>query len=97
MNDYNRGVIRHETAYAQGKMVDHQGWVGALPRKISPSDIDMALDNDGWVLLIELAANGTTLLELPTGQRRLFESLVRAGRGNILAALWHHDTPPASG
>ncbi len=73
------GAIMREIAYSQGKMLSHEGW--GLPRGISPSDIDMAVDSAGYVLFVELwrgwGASGWLSHHLK-GQRRLYLNIARA-------------------
>lgn len=71
------GEIRRELAYAQGKMIDHSGLGNHLPRGITPSDIDMVLDNAGQIMFVEVSTRTCDWSALPTGQRRLYESLVK--------------------
>lgn len=93
-----KGSILVEEAYAAGKMLDHSGWHGVLPRNGTPSDvdmtistsqIDMAVDNNGVILIVELSTRTDKWHELNTGQRLLYENMVWAGQGNIKAALCH--------
>ena len=67
-----QGSILSETAYAQGKMLDHSEWQPLLPRGITPSDIDAVV---------------------ATGQRRLFEDIIRGSQGQHWAASVKHDVP----
>lgn len=88
-----RGSIYAEAAYAQGKMLDHSSWNSILPRLITPSDIDMAIDNRGEILFIEVSSSTPNWYEIPKGQRRLYESLLRNSTGNQAAALVRHSVP----
>lgn len=88
------GSIIIEEAYAQGKMLDHSGWRHTLPRNITPSDIDMCIDNNGVILLVELSSQTDNWNDLKRGQALLYENLVWAGCGNIKAALAYiHPAP----
>lgn len=102
-----RGAIIIESAYAAGKMLDHSLWRNELPRKITPSDIDMivhddsvvesnnmVVDNNGVILFVELSSKTDKWNELSRGQRLLYENLVWAGCGNIKAALCHINPEP---
>jgi hypothetical protein len=62
------GAIYSEAAYAQGKMLDHSGWYGVLPKRITPSDIDAVWDNSGDILFGELSSQHETWGELSRGQ-----------------------------
>jgi len=88
----NRGVIRCEEAYAQGKMLDNSAW-NYLPRGITPSDIDLVFDNAGRMLICELSrhhARWGALRKHAPGQVSLYEILVRRG---CTAALLKHSVP----
>jgi len=56
-----RGEIIAEQAYAQGKMLDHSGWTGFLPRNITPSDIDMVIANGQSMMLIEWSSRSSAI------------------------------------
>lgn len=84
----NRGSIYHEEAYAQGKMLNHDSW-NFLPRKITPSDIDMCFDNGAWLLVCELSSQATKWGEIKYGQRLLYKSLTV--RSRVIAALLRHN------
>jgi hypothetical protein len=86
-----RGSILCETAYAQGKMIDHSKW--QLPRKISLSDVDAVIDNRGWFLLIEFTSCCTMWNELPYGQATLYRNLVKGLKGKAVAVLCRHNVP----
>ncbi len=88
------GQIIIEEAYAQGKMLDHSGWYGQLPRGITPSDIDMIFDFDGLTVLVELKSRSADWGKVDVGQRRAYENLVRKGRGETLAICAKHVTEP---
>jgi hypothetical protein len=64
-----------------------------LPRNITPSDIDMTLDNNGHIMQFELDDETACWEFIKKGQRRLQESYVRAGRGRITAVLLRHRVP----
>lgn len=87
----SRGSIFVEDAYAQGKMLDHSGWDGALTRAITPSDIDMAFDASGKIIFVELSSSCVEWRQIDTGQRLLYE---RAITGTLhCACLCKHAVP----
>jgi hypothetical protein len=86
-----RGAIYHELAYAQGKMLDHSGWGGKLPRKITPSDIDFFFDNDGSFLICELVSSQIGWSGLGFGQRRAHENFLNGTWW--ISALCRHSVP----
>lgn len=88
-----KGEIYSLEAYARGKLLDHSGWCEVLPRGITPSDIDFVMDNNGRVLLGELNSRSCEWSLLPFGQRKVYESLVGAGAGNIVAVCCQHAIP----
>ena len=88
---YSNGRILCEAAYAQGKMLDHSGF--GLPRGISPSDIDMTIDNNGQTLVVELSSQQSDWNNIAIGQRKTYEQLVHYGRGSVVALLAKHSTP----
>lgn len=89
----DRGAIFAPEAYARGKMLDHSGWAGILPRKITPSDVDAVIDSNGRQLLWELSSRSPAWADLKFGQRYLYENLVKSGKGRIVAACVHHRQP----
>jgi hypothetical protein len=91
--DHRRGEIYCEAAFAQGKMHDSSGWSGILPRHISPSDIDLAFDNLGYILFMEMSRNCSSWSELEKGQFSLYENLVRNCPEKHIAALCTHHVP----
>lgn len=70
------GSIRSEEAYALGKMLDHSGWGGQLVRRITPSDIDLALDNAGQIMFVELSRLNREWREISHGQRLLNQNFI---------------------
>jgi hypothetical protein len=102
-----RGKIYDLVAYAQGKLVDCSGWADrekygqdVLPRKITPSDIDVVFnpgtfmfDNAGHVLLAELSTQTNIWSKTSYGQYLSAQSLVKAGQGKIASVLAYHQTP----
>lgn len=92
-----RGAIRQMDVYLQSKLLDHSPWDGRLPRKITPSDIDIVFDNAGSLLFCELKlvapGDSGSFWNLEVGQQRLFQSLLE-GTTHQLAILYH-STPPS--
>jgi hypothetical protein len=87
-----RGAVHVEQAYAQGKMLNHADWSEVLPRRITPSDVDMAIDNDGAVILCELSTQCSNWKDIPKGQIKLYEALVK--NTVHIAVLAYHRVPP---
>jgi hypothetical protein len=90
-----RGKVSCELAYAQGKMLDHSGWIGLLPRGSSPSDIDLIFDDrkHGRVLFVELSSTVHQWNLLQKAQREIHERLVAGGFGKILSVVCKHSVP----
>lgn len=86
-----RGAIYAEQAYAQGKMLNNSAWNGMLPRNITPSDIDLVFDNNGWQLLCELSSQTSNWAELKRGQRLLYQGLTIKHR--TIGVLLKHSVP----
>ena len=91
LHDCDRGRILVEEAYAQGKMLESRSWYGLLPRKITPSDIDMVIDNNGRILFVEFDSNTAAWDGITRGQRRLYENIVLNGSGKHFAACCRHN------
>lgn len=87
MNE-ERGAIRCEQAYAQGKMLNNSAWRKVLPRNITPSDFDMVFDNAGDIIFGELSSSTFDWCELETGQRLAYWDAIRGSRN--LAVLCKH-------
>lgn len=83
-----RGAIHSEQAYAQGKMLDNSKW--DLPRRITPSDVDLCFDDGGDVLVCELSRRHRDWMGISVGQRTLYKRIVFNGCGRIVAALCKH-------
>jgi hypothetical protein len=73
------GDIHSPAAYAQGKMLDHSAWDGGLVRRITPSDIDMAVDANGKILFCELSSSVSHWLQADTGQLVLYQNAIKGG------------------
>ena len=89
-----RGNILVEEAYAQGKMLNHAAWCKGewkMPRNITPSDIDFAIDNDGKVLFCELNSSESEWAKLGLGQRLLYRNLIF--NSAHLSVLCKHSVP----
>jgi hypothetical protein len=93
--------VRSEEAYALGKMLDNSSWQHPragdvrLARNITPSDIDLCLDNNGMILACELSRSASKWQQLLPGQRILYQSLVY--RSAHIAVLCHHSVAPEEG
>jgi hypothetical protein len=85
-----RGSMFAPAAYALGKMLDHSGW--KLDRGITPSDFDMAIDNDGSIMFCELSSWASRWAETKEGQRRLYRNAIRDGKH--CAVLCRHPVKP---
>ena len=86
-----RGWIFAEDAYAQGKMLNHGGWNGVLPRRITPSDIDIVFDNVGQIIFGELSRSRSCWQQTAPGQRLVYENLIKTGAH--CACLCRHSVP----
>lgn len=93
MNDKVRGKIFAAEAYAQGKMFDNSTWGCHLPRKITPSDIDLVIDNNGRFLFCEYKCDISRFSDLSIGQHIMYQNLVKNGDGNHFAACVRHVKP----
>jgi len=92
----NRGAVHAELAYAQGKMLNHSGWHGFLPRSVTPSDVDMFFDNRGRILYCEISRNYSDWVGLaasPRGKGQVlgYQNIIR--RTKHLAVLCSHSVP----
>ena len=85
------GAIYNEAAYAQGKMLDHSGWRGNLPRSITPSDLDAFWDNNGDFIFAELSSSQTLWSELSKGQVMAYSNLIQ--HTIDVAVLFKHSVP----
>lgn len=93
-NGHQRGNILVEQAYAQGKMLEHGGWNGLLPRHITPSDADFIFDNRGNVIFCELSSSCSRWRELSIGQLLLYKSLCyEPTQHHHLSILLSHSVP----
>lgn len=80
-----KGSILWEGAYALGKMLDHSSWQKGerpLPRRVTPSDIDLAfnptvIDNAGKIIFAELTRHFANWSNVSYGQRRMYESVTQ--------------------
>lgn len=90
------GAILSEEAYALGKMLDHTAWQRGdrvLPRGITGSDIDFILDNAGFEIIGELSRTSAKWAEATSGQKRVYEGLIRWGAPHV-AVLCRHNVSP---
>lgn len=87
-----RGDIYAPEAYAQGKMIDHSAWGGVLPRKITPSDIDMVMEQGGWLMFIEAVRGRQGWDDIKYGQRFMYQSIAELS-DKVLCVLWCHEAP----
>jgi hypothetical protein len=60
---------------------------------IMSTDNIPVLDDAGTILYFEFSSKETAWQGLKAGQRILYEHLVKAGRGDAIAVLGHHNTP----
>lgn len=94
--DEQRGSVRHTARYRQG--YDHSGWASILPRRITPSDIDVVFDNafHGRQLFCEFTSRDIYWPEKPFGQRVVYEQLLKSGSPSSACVLCSHDVPSDS-
>ena len=83
------GAIHSLEAYAQGKMLDHSGWYGILPRGITPSDIDTVFDNKGDILFCELSRHHPIWSDLSRGQLMLYFNAIGPVSKHFAVLLKH--------
>jgi len=70
-------------------MLDHSGW------SLTANKIDFVIkDKSGQILMCEFSRHFTEWRQLSKDQYSLYESLVLAGRGSILAVLCKHSVSP---
>ena len=88
-----RGVVKHRARFAQ--QIEHIGWDGVLPKKITPSDIDVVFDNMrlARVLFCEFSSVVSTWGGKKAGQRYLYQQLLRTNNYKNGCALCRHDVP----
>jgi hypothetical protein len=87
-------------AYARAKMLNHQSWVGKLPRGAKPSDMDMFLTNDLNFLWFELSSWTANWHRFKNEKNRRHWSqwkshhdLVEGGKGLHRSILVHNSIP----
>ncbi len=90
------GKILIESAYAQGKMLDHTGWQGQLPRGITPSDVDMrfSFHHSRRSIEVELKFNCASWDHVSYGQLLAYKDEVEAHAGKKVAIIASHSVPP---
>lgn len=89
----NRGAVRNQETYRQG--YDHTEWQ-FLPRKITPSDIDVVFDNQ--LRARHLFCEYTRLRlwdEKPWGQKLLYQQLLNTNNYGNACVLCCHNVPPS--
>lgn len=96
MTNEQRGSVRHAERYRQG--YDHSGWASVLPRRITPSDIDVVFDDylHGRQLFCEFTSRDLVWTDKPPGQRMLYERLLKSGSPASACVLCSHDVPAES-
>jgi hypothetical protein len=83
--------INDPLAFARAKLISFASWL--FPRRISPTDIDMAIERNGHFLFAEYKTASADWSRVPTGQRIFFEELVKLGQGKVWAACCKHRVP----
>ena len=91
--DEKRGSVRHAARYKQG--YDHSGWASVLPRKITPSDIDVVFDNllNGRQLFCEFTSREALWTEKAHGQRVMYQQVLRTTNYSSASVLCFHSVP----
>lgn len=88
------GEIKNLTAYLRAKCLDHTKWPALLEnKKLSPSDIDAAIEIGGKFLFMEYNSRSALWCKIPLAQRIFHERLVSLGQGKIISALLHNHVP----
>lgn len=88
MSTTTRGRIHCEQAYAQGKMLDNSRWSSILPRKVTPSDVDLVFDNAGQIVFAELSRHKDNWRHIAYGQWKLYQNLIQ-NTGHVAVLLKH--------
>ncbi|PWT72142.1 MAG: hypothetical protein C5B60_09950 [Chloroflexi bacterium] len=86
------GSIILPEAYALGKMMDSSGWNGLLRDGITPGDIDLCFDNQGFVLHCDFSSSYSRWEDALTGQRRNYQAAIR--HAPHAAVLCKHSVTP---
>ena len=88
-----RGVVRYRDRFEQ--RVEHDGWDGVLPGKITPSDIDVVFDcmMMARTLFCEFSAEVSIWRDKKTGQRLLYQQLLKTNNYRNGCVLCYHNTP----
>jgi hypothetical protein len=81
------GKILSVEAYAQGKMLDHSGWI--LARGITPSDIDFFVESSGCFLFAEFSRDCNSIDCLSRGQELAYTRLARRPNADAVAVCRH--------
>lgn len=91
-------AINNVQGYLRSKLLDNSAWLRVLPRGMIPGDMDFVIDNDGNLLFAEIKEGNEWEVanwdHVGYGQRRVYESIVRAGRGRQTAVLCLVERPP---
>jgi hypothetical protein len=88
-----RGEVRHPARFAQ--QVVHAGWNGVLPRKITPSDIDVVFDNKllARTLFCEFSCVAALWRDKEYGQQCLYQQLLKTNNYRNGSVLCYHRIP----
>lgn len=90
-----RGAIRHRERYSQG--YDHSEWGRILPRKITPSDVDVVFDNmlNARQMFCEFTSSFRLWSQKPRGQRLLYQQLLSTSNYQNASVLCYHEVEPS--
>lgn len=93
-NGVERGAVYNEARYRQG--YDHSEWNEFLPRRITPSDIDVVFDNamHQRAMFCDYSAQAAIWSEKSRGQQLLYQSLLLGSEYRHVAVLCSHSVPP---
>lgn len=89
MNAFTPGGILWPEAMAQGKLLDHSWWSGRMRGRITPSDIDAVVESYGCFLWIEITRDASGINDLSSGQRILFENILKMPGIHAVAIARH--------
>lgn len=91
---FKRGGVYNEARYRQG--YDHTAWASILPRRITPSDIDVVFDNmmHQRSLFCEFSAECVLWKQKKLGQRLSYQQQVMGSQYKHCAVLCNHEVPP---
>lgn len=98
MDDFP-STIKHPDAFISSLPPGHDGifdWSFLLPifegTNIQPTDIDALVERFGRILILETKQPGK---DVPLGQRKALETLLKLGRGNICVMVIYGKTDSA--